>query len=192
MNIFKVLLTILFLQNAADAKACACAELHPLTLADCGRYEVIFEGKIDSVSKCKNEKALAYFSIAQQFKGNFLSIVPVYFECGTSCEMDFQKGDTWIIYAEKNNAQEVVVNFCSRSRKEPLAGQTDNYTYNSIHTYAQERALLNDFFEGGENEKQGLQARKYEKVDPSLIPILLTASVAFMAIGMYLFRRKKK
>lgn len=182
----------IFLLSSAEVSACGCPELHPLTLADCGRYEVIFEGTIDSVYACSDEKALTYFSVETLFKGDFLTIVPVYFECGTSCEMDFQKGDRWIIYGEKNNAQEVVVNFCSRSRKQPAEGETDHYAFASAHTYNEELSLLNEFFEIGEKHNEGIQPRKYEKVNPSLIPIFLLVSIIFMAVGLYLFRRKKK
>ncbi len=191
MKIIKFFLFIFLLSSADAAIACGCPELHPLTLADCGRYEVIFEGRIDSVAKCDDEKSLAFFSIETQFKGDFITIVPVYFECGTSCEMDFQKGDTWIIYGEKNNAQEVVANFCSRTRKRTAEGQSDNYIFNSVHTYNEELNLLNEFFEPGEKHNEGIEPRKYEKVDPSLIPIFLLVSIIFMAVGMYLFRRKK-
>jgi hypothetical protein len=191
MKIFKILVFI-FLLSAGKAAACGCPELHPLTLADCGRYEVIFEGTVVSVDSCKDEKSLAYFSIETLFKGDYITMVPVYFECGTSCEMDFQKGDKWIIYGEKNNAQEVVTNFCSRSRKQPAEGQTDNYLFNSVHTYKEELKLLNEFFEAGEKHNEGIEPRKYEKVNPPLIPILLLASIIFMAVGMYFFRKKKK
>ncbi len=191
MKIFKILFFV-FLLSTANAVACGCPELHPLTLADCGRYEVIFEGTINSITKCDNEKALAHFSIETQFKGDFLTIVPVYFECGTSCEMDFQKGDKWIIYGEKNNAQEVVTHFCSRSRKQPAEGQTDNYLFNSVHTYKEELKLLNEFFEPGEKHNEGIEPRKYEKVNPRLIPILLLVSIIFMAVGLFFFRKRKK
>lgn len=191
MNYCKLFVFIILVQ-AVDVFACKCPELHPLTLADCGRYEVIFEGKVESVNACDGENALAYLSIETLFKGNFLTMVPVHFDCATSCGMELQKGEKWIVYGELNNAQEIVINFCSRTRKEPAAGESDNYIYNSTHTYNEELKLLNEFFTPDETHNEGIEPRKYEKVDPSLIPIFLLSSIIFMAVGMYLFRRKKK
>lgn len=191
MKYFQFLVFILLLQ-ADEMIACKCPELHPLTLADCGRYEVIFEGKVESVTPCDGENALAHLSIETLFKGNFLTIVPVHFDCASSCGMALQKGEKWIIYGELNNAQEVVINFCSRTRKQAAAGESDNYIFNATHTYNEELNLLNEFFRPDEKHNEGIEPRKYEKVDPSLIPIFLLASIIFMAVGMYFFRKRKK
>ncbi|MFM7021794.1 MAG: hypothetical protein ACKOXB_02365 [Flavobacteriales bacterium] len=187
------ILFFILLAGIFNAEACECPELHPLTLADCGRYEVIFEGRIDSIAPGNDDNdTIAYFTINKLFKGNFLTIVPLHFDGEADCPLYFQKGETWIIYAEKNNAQEARVEFCSRTRKMPAAGEDDMFLYNSVYTYNKELQMLAEFFPDGEKASEGgLQPRKYEKVDPVMIPLLMGISLAFIIVGLYFFRKKK-
>ena len=103
--------------------------------------------------------------------------------------MHFGKGDVWLIYAEKNNAQDVIVHFCSRSRKLNLAQEKDDYVVASGLTYQQEKDKLISFFSVNEEKNSNLKPRTYEKVDPSLIPVLLIVSVVFILLAMWAFKK---
>ena len=95
--------------------ACDCDPLDALSKENCGVYDVIFEGKVDKVDSCAEGEINISFLIQDLFKGNYLSVVNVKNNCAEGCEMHFGKGDVWLIYAEKNNAQDVIV------------GQTQNF-----------------------------------------------------------------
>lgn len=169
--------------------ACDCDPLDALSKENCGVYDVIFEGKVDKVDSCAEGEINISFLIQDLFKGNYLSVVNVKNNCAEGCEMHFEKGDVWLIYAEKNNAQDVIVHFCSRSRKLNLAQEKDDYVVASGLTYQQEKDKLISFFSVNEEKNSNLKPRTYEKVDPSLIPVLLIVSVVFILLAMWAFKK---
>ncbi|MFZ9848875.1 MAG: hypothetical protein ACO3EE_12115 [Flavobacteriales bacterium] len=152
-------------------------------------YDVIFEGKVNSVTKCADGEQQISFSIQDLFKGNYLSVINVKNNCGDGCAMHFEKDDVWLIYAEKNNAQDVIVHFCSRSRKRVVNGEQDDYAFASGLSYQQEKDKLLSFFSVNEEKSNILKPRQYEKVDPSLIPVFLIVSVVFILLAMWAFKK---
>ena len=172
--------------------ACDCDPLDALTKEHCGVYDVIFEGKVDSVTKCVDGEMSISFFIEELYKGNYLSQVNVKNYCADGCEMHFAKGDVWLIYAEKNNAQDVIVHFCSRSRKLNAANENDDYEIASGMKYQEEKDMLSSFFSNNEQKNSLLKSRSYEKVDPSLIPVFLIVSVVFFLLVLWAFKKYVK
>ncbi len=169
--------------------ACDCDPLDALTKENCGVYDVIFEGKVDSVTNCVDGEINISFFIEELYKGNYLSQINVKNYCADGCEMHFAKGDVWLIYAEKNNAQDVIVHFCSRSRKLNAANENDDYEIASGMKYQQEKDALSSFFSNNEQKNTLLKSRSYEKVDPSLIPVFLIVSVVFFLLVLWAFKK---
>lgn len=188
MNLYRYLF-LFFSLCAAQIFACNCDPLDALSKENCGVYDVIFEGKVNSVTKCADGEQQISFSIQDLFKGNYLSVINVKNNCGDGCAMHFEKDDVWLIYAEKNNAQDVIVHFCSRSRKRVVNGEQDDYAFASGLSYQQEKDKLLSFFSVNEEKSNILKPRQYEKVDPSLIPVFLIVSVVFILLAMWAFKK---
>lgn len=188
MNFYRTIFALIFLVNSS-VFACDCDPLDALTKENCGVYDIIFEGKVDEVKVCKDGEQKIIFSIQDVYKGNLISFVEVQNECIDGCEMHFERGDVWLIYAEKNNAQDVIVHFCSRSRRLNKANENDDYAVASGLTYEQEKDKLLSFFPPNDQKNSVLKPRTYEKVDPSLIPIFLIVSVAFFMLALWAFKK---
>jgi len=187
--IIKKLIYFFVLFTATDVLACDCDQLDKLSLENCGVYDVIFEGKVESVSACDNGESKIVFSINDIFKGDFISVAEVKNVCTDDCAMHFEKGETWLVYAEKNNAQEVIVHFCSRSRKRNEAGESDDYVAASGYSYEQEKEKLKEFFPNKEEAQSFIKPRRYEKVEPSTTILLLVVSLAFLLVGFWAFKK---
>ncbi len=172
--------------------ACECEALQTISLEECGRYDVIFEGTIDTLFTCAENQGKAVFTINNLYKGKFLSTVEVNYECGTSCDFYFAKGATWIIYGDLNNAQEVSAQFCSHTRRMPTAQEQDVYAVTSGLTFLEENNLLQSLFGKASNKNGVLQPRRYEKVNPVLIPVFLGVSLAVVLLGLWLFKKYGK
>jgi hypothetical protein len=188
MSLYRYLF-LLFSLFAVQIFACDCDPLDALSKENCGVYDVIFEGKVNSVTKCVDGEQQISFSIQDLFKGNYLSVINVKNNCADGCAMHFEKDDVWLIYAEKNNAQDVIVHFCSRSRKRNAGEEKDDYVFASGLTYQQEKDRLLSFFSANEEKNTNLKPRQYEKVDPSLIPVLLIVSVVFILLALWAFKK---
>jgi hypothetical protein len=169
--------------------ACDCDALDVLTKENCGVYDVIFEGRVDKVDSCKDGEINISFSIQDLYKGNYLGVINVKNSCADGCEMHFEKGDSWLIYAEKNNAQDVIVHFCSRSRKLNIGNENDDYEIASGMKYQEEKDMLISIFPTGDQKNTLLKSRSYEKVDPSLIPVFLIVSVVFFILVLWAFKK---
>src|ERR1043166_7108143 len=82
------------------ASACDCPPVRPLSKELCGGFNVIFRGKVTSVTPCDEKgNAVASFAITALYKGNCEKEIQVNFECMSSCMMSFAPGEEWIIYA---------------------------------------------------------------------------------------------
>ena len=177
---------------SANSFACDCEPLDILNLENCGVYDVIFEGKVEKVSNCISGEATITFSVNNSYKGDLLSVAEVKNECSSDCAIHFEKGETWLIYAEKNNAQEFVVHFCSRSRKMNREGENDDYWAASGYTYHQESDKLKQLFPNSEDTKGMIKPRHYEKVEPVTAIILLAVSLVFLILGFWAFKKYVK
>ena len=171
------------------SKACMCPDLEVLSLEHCGGYEVIFQGEVMKVLDCPEGKVL--FKVKTLFKGNAIPQQNVLFSCGSGCSMDFQAGEEWLLFLKKNNAQDLLVNFCGHSRKKYPENQLDPHTELSGRDYASELMFLHENFSPKSIQagKQELEMKRYEKVEPSNIPVLLGVSMAFMVVGFFVMRK---
>ncbi len=133
---------LFFLFIPLDAAwACKCSEHPPISKEQFTVYDVIFEGKVDSVSVCKEGFSTAYFTLSSLFKGESFPQNEVRFDCTSDCQMSFSKGEEWIVYAQYFKYGKLELNFCSRSRKKIVAGD-DYFEALNRMSYSDEQAFL--------------------------------------------------
>jgi hypothetical protein len=179
--------------------ACECPPLAPISKELCENYNVIFFGKIDSVAPCDTKgKAIAFFSIAELYKGNSEKTVKIHFECSSECLMSFAKNEEWIIYAKYEKFDQLKAEFCEHSRKKFADDTQDIYRMASQRSFEEEETFLaktlglqqllqaNDL-----NRKQDEMGPRNEQPSGTGKLILLLISLAAMG-GVWLFTRKKK
>ena len=127
--------------------SCECPALQPISKELCKNYNVIFYGKVDSVSVCgDNGISTAYFSIKELYKGAVSEKVKINFDCATSCLMSFEKGEEWIIYASFRKFDILSVNICEHSRKYFDDETKDFYSVAAQRTFQQEKLFLKTEF----------------------------------------------
>ena len=141
----------------SDLFACDCPPMEKLSVEGLQTYQVIFSGRVDSVS-LKGEKGIVWFLIDTLFKGESARTIPVYFDKSSNCRMEFEKGFEWIIYASYKNFGKAEVEFCSRSRKHFTDEAGDYYTVNNGMSYASELVFL----------KNNLGLKAFKKPEPSI------------------------
>lgn len=78
--------------------------------------QLIFRGKTLSVEKGE-DYAMAKFSVTQLFKGNCPKEVTVYFDKKSECNLKFNAGEDWLVYANFKQLQKPYAEYCSRTRK---------------------------------------------------------------------------
>lgn len=121
-NIFILLLP-------AIAVACDCVTTKNLTIVECRRFDVILTGVVDSVATCNKGKATTFMQVKEVYKGDIASRFHFNFDCESSCQMSFAKGEQWLIYTSYNPELKVYeVNFCDRNRKYFQKNADDYYT----------------------------------------------------------------
>lgn len=172
--------------------ACSCKPPERLVLTELAAYDVIFKGRVTDKEEACTEAVYVTFKIDEQYFGDVLKEQVLQYDCSSSCAMSFEIGDEWLIYAEKNNALDVIVSLCSRSRKFFENVNEDFYTYSLGNTYLEEIDFLRSNFEVNQSFKDELQVIKYEKVPVSKIPWLLGSSIVFMIVGYLVFNKLTK
>lgn len=185
-----LLLSFLFLGSAAFA--CDCPPIQKIDKKGSEQYDVIFRGTVDSVSGCKG-KATVYFHILDLFKGVVTERFKFQYECESSCQMSFEKGEEWIIYSVAAPEGKLEIELCSHSRK--LMAGDDYYAVTSGQSYSDELASLKKFLgnkrireEGdetnqGQYDHQNIQPSGYTKL------WLLGISLVVFMLFYYLFHK---
>jgi hypothetical protein len=193
----KYLLFILILQSAW-LMACECPPLKPISKELANDYDIIFLGKVDSVSATTDGISSAYFTVEELYKGRAGKHLAVDFDGVSACMMSFAKNEEWIIYASYQRFDVVSVKLCSHSRKQVNASEQDFYAAAAQRTFAQEQDFLKSAFgiqpfiekEAWNKEQQDLKPRNEQ---PSAMNKLWLLLISFGAmILIYILTRKKK
>jgi hypothetical protein len=142
----------------------------------CEVYQVIFEGKVDSVSTCMEGYSRAWFTVEGLYKGESQIQNEIRFDCGSDCQMSFQKGETWIIYGQYYKYGRLAVDFCSRCRKQFVQGD-DYFTPLNHMSYTEENSALERMF-----GKQKLS----EKIKPDMPGRVLVQPTAWWKLWLLL------
>lgn len=110
------ILFLLVLSFSKPVFSCDCPNLPKLTSEYTNKYNLIFRGTVQKVSNC-NEINHATFQIQELYKGESKKEIEIYFDCSSDCKINFNVGETWIIYANYIQLNKPKVELCSRSRK---------------------------------------------------------------------------
>lgn len=79
-------------------------------------HGLIFRGKTISIANGEDFNKVT-FAITQLFKGNASKEIDVYFDKKGSCQLKFNTGEDWLVYADFKQLEKPYVEYCSRSRK---------------------------------------------------------------------------
>lgn len=172
-----------------QTKAAQCPELPTLNLETCGLYDYIAFGRFESAVNCKSQSAT--FTPIQIFKGDFSKEVEVLTPCDDN-GLPVSKNEYWIIFGKQNNSLETQLSICSHSRQKFPSDAQDFNTAARGTSFDQNLEFLRANFTPKIDDKQELKARKYKKVDPIKIPILLGIGLAFMLCGTLVFKMMGK
>ena len=186
---YYLFLVIAWLLCGFSAQACQCP-LTTLGMEEANKYELIFKGKIISVSPCGQRPGEALFEISELYKGNAASRFKMLFECGGECAIGFQANEEWVIYARYKQIDNAMMDWCSRSRKQFSNEKEDFYAVTYGNDYDDEVAFL--------RAKLGLHRLLKDKVitgERNTIPkpwqtgLLVLCSVAGIVLFYWLFNR---
>ena len=193
-------ITFLFFLLSKTIFACECPSINPISKDLFKSYDVIFSGKIDSVSACPDDgKSRAYFFIDELYKGNVLQHVEVNFDCSSECLMSFSKEEKWLMYATYQRFDMLVVSLCSHSRKSFYEASQDYYQMAAQRTFEEEKQFLKSslglhpFLPNNElsQQQKDFGSRNKQPSGGSIV-FLLLISCAVMAIIYIILKNKNK
>jgi hypothetical protein len=183
-----IFFSLIFL--SIKVSACQCPTT-ALSLDECAKYEIIFKGKIISVSPCNNKFGEAVFEISELYKGAITKKFKILFECEAECAQPILVGEEWIIYSRFKQVNNGLLDWCSRSRKFFAIEKQDLYTVNFGNTYDEEAKFLGTKLGMHRPLTEVVQTTQNRNIRPSLtqtITILICSLLAM--IGFYWFLRK--
>lgn len=180
---------LLFFFGMRAAMACECP-FSSLSLEECNKYEIIFKGKVLSVTPCADKPGEAVFEIEELYKGNAGSRFTVLYTCGSACAMPLVPGDEWVIYSRYKQINKAMLDWCSRSRKYFRNENEDFYTVNYGNDYYDEVKFLRDHL-----GKHRLMQDRPADTGRNLLPnvnqaiVLVICSLAAIVLFYWLFNR---
>ena len=190
---------ILLLLFSKAVSACECPTTNPITKETCNHYDVIFSGKVDSVSVCRSGIAKAYFTVNQLYKGTSQQHVEINFDCSSACLMSFESSQEWLMYTTYKKFDLLVVDLCGHSRKFFSDPSEDIYQLTAQRTFEGEKEFLKTTLglqplaQNNELVQQpGSMEPRNEQPSGNGKLILLFISFAVMAIVYFVTRKKNK
>jgi hypothetical protein len=184
---FGNLLLLLAFSNCSIASVCDI--LPKLSLEQCGHYNFIAYGKIESDLDCENQ-LVSFYSISV-FKGSLKDkIVDLYTPCSGN-GLPVTKGEYWLLYGFYNNAQELKLSICGHSRKQIAKEIVDYQTEVRGSSFNEDLNFLKQHFSLKVAGKKELTSKKYEKFNPKLVHVFLGVGLLFMVVGYFVIKRLK-
>lgn len=139
-------LTVVFFFLLKSVSAiCDCQTAGLATKANVDIYDLIFLGRVDSVSACSGD-ARVWFSVTVVYKGGALKRMPLYYDCKSDCKLNFLKGQEWLIYSDYERYGEAKVDVCSRSRRRVDNVVLDMYLQTSGQTFDEEKSFVEKMY----------------------------------------------
>jgi uncharacterized OB-fold protein len=173
--------------------ACQCP-VTVLSLTECEKYEVIFRGKVLSVTSCDNKPGEALMEVLELYKGYAEKKIKVMFNCNEPCYYEFKPGEEWIIYSRYKQVNTALMDYCSRSRRYFSSSKEDYYTASNGNDYEDELKFL--------REKLGLhrlvETKQNSDYSRNSLPnstqsvIILLVSIAALLGFYFIFNRYLK
>jgi len=173
--------------------ACECPPLKPFDKEYTSQFDLIFLGTVDSVSPC-DKQAKAIFRVEKLFKGKSFEIAEVYFDCSTSCQMNFAKGEQWIMYTNYAKYGIPEVDFCSRSRRKFTSDSLDYFIATHMLNFEQEEAQLKDMLGIKTTLQENDAYLQHELIKPKGYTLLWLLGISFVLlfVALWFFKAFKK
>lgn len=178
--------------------ACECPVLEPISKDNISRYDIVFDGRVDSVSTCDSVGlAQVYFTINELYKGSVYCTLSLNFDCSSECLMSFTKGEEWLIYASYKKFDFLAINLCSHSRKHFDNDAEDFYMMAAQRTFAEEKQFLKENMSAAaclseENAVLETDIGMHNKQPSGLNKILLLIISLAAMVVVYIVTKKKK
>jgi hypothetical protein len=187
---FFVIIPLFLILHSSPCLACQCPGTS-LSLQECGKYELIFRGRIDSVVACQDKRGETYFTVFELYKGVSRARFKVIFDCDLPCTQAFNVGEEWIIYTRYKQIDNAKIDWCSRSRKRIKNEKEDFYLLTYGNTYDEELNFLRKHLGNHSLLKDDPNAvvNRNQHPDRMEMVIYLLCSIAAMVIFYYLFNR---
>ncbi len=119
---------------AAEAAACSCVQYGMPLCSSYWEADAVFAGVVTDIRKLPNEspqtlpKALLRFMVEDAFRGLEAREVDVATLSGTSCDMEFKKGERWLVYGYRDEATgRLEIHPCTRTHR--LGGTDEDLDY---------------------------------------------------------------
>ncbi len=178
---------------------CECPTLQPVSKELCKNYNVIFYGKVDSVSNCNTRgRSIAFFTISELYKGAVSSSVKINFDCASECLMSIDKGEEWIIYASYEKFDVLTIKLCEHSRKHFRNEKDDFYFIAAKRSFDDEKLFLRTelgiqpfIIQNDLNEQQKIFKPHNDQPSDTNKLLLLLVSLGTMGIILFFTRKKK-
>ena len=180
---------LISLLQITSSQACTCPPTE-LSLKECGKYEIIFRGKVKEVKDCEGRPGEAMFEVLELYKGNATKDFKVLFECKDVCAKKFQVGEEWIIYSLYKQINNAKMDWCSRSRKYFRNNNEDFYLMNYGNDYDEELKFLRDNLGLHRLLKDSVNTgERNKKPDSTELIWVLMASIAGIVVFYFVFNR---
>ncbi|MDQ3111776.1 MAG: hypothetical protein M3R17_17950 [Bacteroidota bacterium] len=185
----KIFLFLLLLVSSV-AIACKC-DTPPFSADVLKSYELIFTGEVTAISGC-DKTANVTFAVKELYKGKCFANVSVEFDCSSSCQMSFEPGQAWIIFATYKKYGEAEVNLCSHSRRKFVEEKDDFYLQMSGMTFEETQASLKKNLGVQElNVKAPEAEQHHENIRPGGYETLWYLAAGFIALIAFYFLGRK-
>jgi hypothetical protein len=142
MRTLLFLLAVFFSLRAEST--CNCT-LIPVSDNAIAPYELIFKGKVLSVSGC-DKTANVTFEIQELYVGKSFATVEIAYDCSSACKMTFAPGETWLVYATYESYGKAKTEYCSHTRMLYPDDENDMNTIGHGMTFDEEIAWLKKKF----------------------------------------------
>lgn len=114
-----------FLAQPSRVEACGCGGGAPLSLHVTGATTV-FVGTVEAVTGRMPRPIVATFSVGRTYRGALEQRAVVSGD-GSNCDIDFAKGETYLVYADGEQAGVLLTHKCTRTR--PLSKAAEDVRY---------------------------------------------------------------
>ncbi len=128
---------------AEEVRGCTCIEYDVPVCAAYGRADAVFAGQLVDITPVEKKSdnqlstVMLHFIIEQPFRGVAGNRVDVETLHGTSCDMKFEKGERYLIYASREKeTNQLFAGPCTRTENLKFADEDLNY----LRTVAQSGA----------------------------------------------------
>lgn len=182
-----VFLSFSFLAKPSD---CSCPMPPKLSKEACSYYNIIALATVESVELCEGGNQNIQIAIDELYAGRTNRATAIITDCSIHCPIQIASGETWIFFLDKNNAQELVLEKCTHSRKQ-LPENIQDYDDEVFGmTFTEMKTFLRNNYDVNSHFQNELKPRSYQKVSGTQAIIFVSIGLVAMLLGYIFFIRR--